>query len=93
MKAMKGQKTNRWIAVNNYRNSTSSGFSNTWQIYRCTAETRKRLLLTGLPVNDQCYGDGSPCLSTMGIRAVTNAERKTAAREDKLHPGYIKIIE
>lgn len=76
-------KTN-WIAINQYRSSTSDGFGNTWAIYRCQPETRKRLLAEGLPVADQCVlrsdGTRETSYSTMGIRAATAQEIRNAKR-------------
>ncbi len=64
-----------YIAINDYRSSTSEGFANTWSLYRCDDREHQNSLLTkGLPVSDVHYTDGSQCYSKNGIRTVTRDE-------------------
>lgn len=63
-----------YIAINRYRSSTSDGFSNTWEIYSCSKEDRRKLMSEGLPVGDVWNMDRSAIYSTVGIRAATKAE-------------------
>lgn len=76
---------NSYIMINQYRSSTSSGFSNTWVCKKCTgAKQRNRILRDGLPVRDQWFldrdGIDAPAMSTFGVRACTRAERDHAKR-------------
>ncbi len=80
-----GSTMNYYVAINNYRTSTSNGFSNTWWVYRCKSRRHQRGVLTvGLPVSDQYYidtdGRAHPVVSTMGIRIATRVERRRAER-------------
>lgn len=73
------------VMVNAYRNSTSSGFANTWRPMRCADRAAQaRVLRGGLPVND-CWlldndGGRSACYSSMGIRPAMADERREAKR-------------
>lgn len=60
-----------YIAINPYRSSTSHGFANKWDYFKCSKEDRRLLLGHGMPVKDVSYSDGSPFYSTMGIRGLT----------------------
>jgi len=72
-----------FIAINQYRSSTSCGFANTWNVYATESrQLRDSVLRDGLPVRDIRNGDGSAVWSDMGIRAVTNAERYLWHKED-----------
>lgn len=66
-----------YVAINDYRSSTSHGFVNTWRVvsYRSKAE-RNKVLRDGLLVKDVWFSDGLPVYSTMGIRAATRQEIK-----------------
>ena len=81
-----------YIAVNDYRGSSSDGFANTWSYYVCSGRRQRELLTTGLPVSDECWEDASgirhASYSTMGIRLLTSAERRRAARDH-----YIESID
>jgi hypothetical protein len=75
---------NYYVAVNAYRSSTSPGFVNTWDIYRChSASDQRHILREGLPVSDMVLlgndGKQSPCYSARGIRLATRSERRWAA--------------
>jgi hypothetical protein len=74
-----------YVAVNDYRTSTSSGFANTWRVYRVTRSEQMRALRDGLPVRDQelIHDDGtcSASYSCMGIRLATRWERALASRD------------
>ena len=70
---------NYYIAVNEYRNSTSDGFANTWAIYKCRSRKQQlEILKNGLPVRDSWYQDDegrhSPVFSTMGVRSLCSDE-------------------
>lgn len=82
-----------YIAINNYRSSTSDGFGNTWACYECpTAAYQRQLLTRGLRVHDCEHiskdGRRSMVYSTRGIRLLTNTERSRISRERKwgIHP-------
>lgn len=81
-----------YLAVNDYRSSTDHGFSNTWRIYECSAETRARVLRSGLPVCDARHADGSPLLSRMGIRPATAQERQQYRRAIAQYGGGARNI-
>lgn len=75
-----------YLAVNDYRTSTSNGFGNTWRVrWVPTKADRDRILRQGLPVKDQEYilddGKRSPFFSTNGLRALTPAERSAVRRD------------
>ena len=74
-----------YIAINRYRSSTSDGFSNTWEIYSCSKEDRRKLMSEGLPVGDVCNMDRSAIYSTVGIRAATKAEISKYNRDLRKH--------
>ena len=78
-----------FVAVNQYRGASSSGFANTWEVYECAdAAHQRRVLSEGLPVSDECHPDTrKPSVTTMGVRACTPAERREAKRDEELH-GY-----
>ena len=76
-----------WLAINSYRNSTSSGFDNTWYyVYLDSKADRDKILSDGLAVNDCWYGDGTPVKSTMGIRLLDSRELSAVNR--KCRPDY-----
>lgn len=73
-----------FVAVNQYRSSTDHGFANTWRVYECLdAAHQRRILKHGLPVRDVCGIDGTPCYSTMGVRAATPAEIRAAKKAEE----------
>ena len=78
-----------YLAVNDYRTSTSDGFGNTWRMrWVATKQDQERILRQGLPVKDQEFVDSdgkrSPCLSTKGIRILTSSERRSVKRDPEL---------
>lgn len=67
-----------WIEINTYRNSTNSGFANTWRLFWLDSKKKRdNILKKGLPVRDCFYSDGSYCYSTNGIRI---PDRQTVRR-------------
>lgn len=76
-----------WLAINSYRNSTSSGFDNTWYyVYLDNKADRDRILSEGLEVSDSWYPDGTAVKSTMGIRLLDSRELSAVNR--KCRPDY-----
>ena len=70
---------NYYLAVNDYRSSTSDGFANTWGLYKCRSRKQQlEILKNGLPVHDCWYQDDdgrhSPVFSTMGVRSLCRDE-------------------
>lgn len=63
-----------YLMINDYRNSTSDGFSNTWILMRCKSRAeRAQILRDGLPVKDVSYNDGTQ-------RCVGPAQRQAMAK-------------
>jgi len=88
---------NYYVAVNEYRNSTSDGFANTWAIYRCRSRKQQlEILKNGLPVRDCWYQDDegrhSPVFSTMGIRSLCGDERREVRNRSNQDPRDIQPI-
>ena len=89
----KDQMINSYISINSYRSSTSHGFGNTWKTYRLSKELRKKMLKDGLPVRDCCGMDGSPVLSTVGIRSATRQEIRELKKEEQSSGCKIEAYE
>ena len=71
-----------WVAINAYRGEVSDGFVNTWDVYlvRGGRHQQAEILKNGLPVRDARHWDGSPVLSTCGVRPALRSERRAAER-------------
>ena len=87
-----------YIAVNNMRSSTSHGFGNTWDVYRCKDQAeRNKILRRGLAVKDQALlmrdGKTRPVLSTMGIRAARPEEIRWAKRVAEQYNEDVTMID
>ena len=88
---------NYYVAVNEYRNSTSDGFANTWAIYKCRSrKQQKEVLENGLPVRDSWYQDDegrhSPVFSTMGVRSLCPDEYREVRNRSNQDPRDIEPI-
>lgn len=75
-----------YFAVNGYRNSTSSGFDNTWSLYWVASRAaRNQIVKQGLPVSDEWFvgddGRREAVVSTNGVRMLTAAERSRVKRD------------
>lgn len=85
-------KKNYYLAINRYRDSTSNGFANTWDIWTCTRQQQIKALQDGLPISDQWRADGSPCCTTMGVRLATRTEIARAKRQALVGISYPSIF-
>lgn len=87
-----------FVAVNQYRTNSGEGFANTWKVMECSdAAQQRRVIKDGLPLPDQCLigrdGMCSPSYSTIGIRAATPAEIRSAKRDEANYGPIEKLQE
>lgn len=88
---------NYYIAVNEYRSSTSDGFANTWGLYKCRSRKQQlEILKNGLPVRDSWYQDDegrhSPVFSTMGVRSLDPDEYREIRNRSNQDPRDLEPL-